>query len=390
MEQLDFDGLRPQSSRLQSHHDEWRSHLRSFVDEEIQPHIDAWGDAGTFPDEVYVKAAKAGLMGMGFPASVGGWTDDTDLYHRILFAEEMHKLGSGVVFADLATHWIGLPPVAKFGGDELIDSVVRPVLSGARKICFAVTEPDGGSDVSRLATSGKSEGDSYIVSGTKTLISGATRSDWMLTVVRTSDDGAAGLTLLLIDSDSAGVSMEPVAGLSWYSASNATIHFDNVRVPQNRRIGEEGQAFRCLTEQFNTERFSGVAATLAMARVATADAIAWARERYTFKKRLIDHQSVRHKLVDMVRDIRAAYCYLDYCVESFESGAGQVADLCMLKVHATRLLEKVSRDALHILGGEAYREQRRIERIHRESRIFSLGGGTEEVLNDLAARQMRF
>ncbi|MDG2288360.1 MAG: acyl-CoA dehydrogenase family protein, partial [Woeseiaceae bacterium] len=335
-------------------------------------------------------AAAAGLLGFGFPAETGGWEEEVDLYHRIIFAEEFHRHGSGVVFADIATLWIGLPPVANFGSAELLESVVRPVLAGETKIAFAITEPGGGSDVSGMVTSAKLDGDNYLVNGGKTLISGAARADWILTVARTGGEGAKGLSLLLIDAASEGVSVEAISGLNWYSASNGTISFDSVRVPAANRIGDEGRAFSYLTEQFNIERFSGVAATLAMARTATADAIAWAQSRHTFGKRLIDHQVISHKLVSMVREIRAAYGYLDQCVYRFEDNELPIADLCMLKFHATGVLERVSRDAMHILGGQAYQDNHRIERIQRESRIFALGGGTEEILSDLAARQLGF
>jgi acyl-CoA dehydrogenase len=156
------------------------------------------------------------------------------------------------------------------------------------------------------------------------------------------------------------------------------------------RVSEVGQAFRDLTQQFNIERFSGIASALALARVATADAIAWAQERTTFGKRLAEHQSLKHRLVSMVREIHAAYGYLDQCVWRFENGEMPVADLCMLKIHATGVLEKCAQGAMHVLAGEAYRGNRRVQRIYREAQIFTVGGGTEEILNDLAARQMKF
>lgn len=330
------------------------------------------------------------MLGFGFPQELGGWSDDVDLYHRIIFAEELHRLGSGVVFADLATHWIGLPPVVDHGAAELRETVVRPVLAGSQRIAFAVTEPGGGSDVSALTTTAAPEGNDYLLSGSKTLISGALRADWLLVVAKVPDDDKGGLTLFLVEASAAGVGLSPVQGLKWYSASNGTIELDNVRVPKTMRVGEVGQAFRCLTTQFNIERFSGVASALALARVATADAIAWAQERKAFNKRLVEHQSLRHRLVAMVREIHAAYAYLDQCVWRFESGEVPVADLCMLKIHATGVLERCAQGAMHVLAGEAYRGNTRVQRIHREARIFTLGGGTEEVLSDLAARQMKF
>jgi len=386
----DFDGLRPRTAGLSDGHERWRLSLRGFVDEKIAPHIDAWSDAGTFPDSLYEDAAKSGLLGFGFPAELGGWREDVDLYHRIIFAEEMHRLGSGVVFADLATHWIGLPPVVQWGMKTLQESVVRPVLAGRQRIAFAVTEPGGGSDVAAFTTTAVREGDDYRLSGAKTLISGAARADWLLLVANVSDGDQGGLTLFLVDAKTAGVTISPLPGLKWYSASNGTIQLENVLVQASMRVSEVGQAFRDLTQQFNIERFSGIASALALARVATADAIAWAQERTTFGKRLAEHQSLKHRLVSMVREIHAAYGYLDQCVWRFENGEMPVADLCMLKIHATGVLEKCAQGAMHVLAGEAYRGNRRVQRIYREAQIFTVGGGTEEILNDLAARQMKF
>lgn len=176
---LDFDGLRPPVAGLTQAHGEWRQRVRQFVEAEIAPHLDQWNRVGTFPDAVYQRAAEAGLLGMGFPEPLGGCLPQAGLYHRIIMAEEMHRLGSGVVFADLATHWIGLPPVVGQGNPRLDDEVVRPVLAGQKKISFAVTEPGGGSDVGRMTTRAERVGDNWLVTGDKTLISGVMRADYV-------------------------------------------------------------------------------------------------------------------------------------------------------------------------------------------------------------------
>ena len=167
---LDFDGLRPPSPFLSSAHADWRSRVRDFVEREVAPGLDAWDAAGTFPDSVYETAARAGLLGVGFPEHAGGHTEDADPWYRVIFAEEMHRLGSGVVFADLATHWIALPPVVQSGAAALLESVVRPVLAGRRRIAFAVTEPSGGSDAAALQTRAVRRDDHWVVDGSKTLI----------------------------------------------------------------------------------------------------------------------------------------------------------------------------------------------------------------------------
>lgn len=387
---LDFDGLRPPSPFLTERHDAWRTQLRTFVDTHIAPNLKDWDAASDFPDSLYVEAAKAGILGMGFREDLGGTGEDIDLWDRIIFAEEFFRLGSGVVFADLATPWIALPPIISGGTPEMLERVAKPVLDGQKKIAFAVTEPGGGSDVSAFTTTAERKGDVFVVNGGKTLISGAMKADYLLTAVRTGGPGMGGLSMLLIETDRAGVSRGPVPGLEWYNRNNGWLKFDNVEVPVTNLIGVENRGFAGLAGQFNIERFSGISATLAMARTCIAEAIAFARERQTFGKRLIDHQSMRHKIVEMIQRLKAAYAFLDILVWRFQRGETPVADLALLKVQATTTLEHCARESLQVLGGRAYTGDNRVERIYREARIFVIGGGSEEILRDLAAKQMGF
>jgi acyl-CoA dehydrogenase len=384
---LDFDDLRPPSPFMTPAHDAWRATVRQFVDARIAPYLAAWDGAGTFPDDLYAGAARAGILGMGFPAEYGG-TGDVDLYHRIIFAEEFHRLGSGVVFADLATHWVALPPVIALGAPALRERIARPVLAGDKRMAFAITEPSGGSDVGAIRTTAERRGDAYIVNGAKTLISGALRADYILAAVRTGGSGSGGLSLLLIEADRPGVSTAPVAGLGWYNRNNGSITFDAVEVPAANLIGVENRGFAGLARQLNVERLSGIAATLAMARAACAEAIAFARQRETFGQRLVGHQAIRHKIVEMIQRLHAAYALLDVVAWRFDRGDTPVAELAMLKIQATATLEHCARESLQVLGGRAYTGASRVERIYREARIFVIAGGPEEVLRDLVARQL--
>lgn len=387
---LDFDGLRPPSPFMTPEHDAWRGKLRSFVNGYIAPHLDEWDAASDFPDSLYKDAAREGISGMGFREDLGGTGENVDLWHRIIFAEEFFRMGSGVVFADLATPWIALPPIINGGTPEMLDRVARPVLAGDKKIAFAVTEPGGGSDVSGFTTTAEHKGDVFVVNGGKTLISGAMKADYLLAAVRTGGPGMGGLSMLLIETDRPGVTRGSLPGLQWYNRNNGWLNFDNVEVPVTNLVGVENRGFAGLASQFNIERFSGIAATLAMTRTCVAEAIAFARERQTFGKRLIDHQVMRHKIVDMVQRIKVAYAMLDILVWRFGRGEVPVADLALLKVQATTTLEHCARESLQVLGGRAYTGGNRVERIYREARIFVIGGGSEEILRDLAAKQMAF
>jgi acyl-CoA dehydrogenase len=389
MRKLDFDGLRPKNPFLTEAHDEWRGKARAFVDAQIAPNLREWNAAGTFPDSLYKEAARSGLLGMGFAREYGG-TGPVDLYHRIIFAEEFFRLGSSVVFADLATHWIALPPIIALAPAALCERIARPVLEGDKRMAFAVTEPSGGSDVGSFQTVAERRGEMFVVNGEKTLISGATRADYMLTAVRTGGAGSGGLSLLLIEADRPGVTTASIAGLQWYNRNNGSIRFENVAVPVSQLIGTENKGFAGLAHQFNIERFSGIAATLAMARAALVEAINFARQRQTFGKRVIDHQVIRHKIVEMIQRVDMAYAYLDNVVWRFEQGETPVAELSMLKVAANQTLEHCARECMQVLGGNAYTSDSPVERIYREARSFAVAGGAEEVLFDLAARQLGF
>lgn len=383
-----FDSLRPACAQLRPGHDTWRHRVRAFVDTEITPHLDDWEAEGSFPDSLYLRAVELGIFGLGFPGELGGSGEDVDIHHRIILAEEMHRTGSGLVFADLATHWIGLPPVVSAGGESLQQRIVRPVLAGHRQICFAVTEPSGGSDVANLGTRAERSGSDYRLTGSKTLISGAMRADFALVIARTGGTGMRGLSLFVVDLDQPGVSRTPVPGLAWYNRNIGTLDFSGVAVPREQLLGEENRGFAALAGQLDIERFSGIGAMLGLSRYCLAEAMTHCRQREAFGKTLVDHQVLRHRLVEMHRAVRSCYCYLDYCVEQVAQGNPGGADLALLKMTTSRTLDLCAGEAMQMLAGAAYRGSSRVERAHREARIFALAGGTGEILAEMASRQL--
>jgi acyl-CoA dehydrogenase len=383
-----FDSLRPSCPGQRPEHEAWRRRVRAFVDTQISPQLDAWEARCDFPDSLYLSAVDHGIFGLGFPLEVGGTDEIADIYQRIILAEEMHRTGSGLVFADLATHWIALPPVISAGNEGLYDRIVRPVLAGHKRICFAVTEPSGGSDVANLSTRAERNGNGYSLSGSKTLISAAMRADYALVIARTGDAGMRGLSLFVVDLNQPGVTRAPVAGLQWYNRNVGTLNFDNVQIPREQLLGEENCGFGPLAAQLDIERFSGIGAMLGLSRYCLAEAITHCKERKAFGKRLIEHQTLRHRLVEMHRELRSAYSYLDYCVEQLAGGQHHRADLALLKITASRVLDLCSSEAMQMLAGRAYSGVSRVARAHRESRIFALAGGTQEILSEMAAKQL--
>jgi len=385
---LDFDASRPPSPFYQDTHHAWRAEVRRFVDRELAPHVDDWDEAGEFPRELYAKAAEAGLLGMGFPEEYGGTTEGVDVFHMIVATEELARAGCGGVAAGMMSHGIGLPPVLNLGSDELKARVAPPVLAGEKIAALAITEPSGGSDVANIRTRARRDGEDYILDGSKMFITSGMRADYVTVAARTGDEGAGGISLFLVEGDMAGFTRTPLKKMGWWASDTAALYFDGVRVPAANLIGEENRGFLGVMLNFNNERLSMAASATAYARVCLEDSAKWARERETFGKRLGQHQVIRLKLAEMYRQVNAATAYLDMCAWRVVQGETPVADLALLKVQATLTMEFCAREAMQILGGAGYLRGARVERIYREVRVNAIGGGSEEIMRDLAARQL--
>jgi acyl-CoA dehydrogenase len=386
---LDFDALRPPSPHFTDAHHAWRASLRRFVDREIAPHAQTWDEAGAVPRDLFLKAGAFGLLGAGFPEAYGGWSEGYDRFSSLVTSEELARVGAGGVSAALMVHTIGLPPLLALGSEALKAEIAPPVLRGEIQISLAVTEPSGGSDVANIETRADAAPGGYSVNGAKIFITGGMTSRFAVAAVRTGGPGLSGVSLLLLDLEAPGVSRTPLAKQGWWASDTAALHFDNVFVPQERLIGQENGGFAGLMANFNNERLGLAAGAAASARVCLEEAIAWAQLRRTFGKRLADHQVIRHKIVAMLQRINAANAYLEHCAYRVQRGETPVADLCLLKVQATETLEFCAREASQILGGASYLRGSRVERIYREVRVNAIGGGSEEIMRDLAARQLR-
>lgn len=387
---LDFDSLRPQSPWMGESHTVWRAALRRWIDTHITPHATAWDEAGAVPRELFAQAGRFGLLGAGYPEQYGGSGRgaDYDHFHGIVTSEELARIGAGGISAALMVHGIGLPPVLALGSEAMKARIAPPVLQGREQISLAITEPDAGSDVASLSTRAERRGDCFVVNGSKLYITGGCTAHWLTTAVRTGGPGAGGVSLLLIDAHSPGITRLPLKKQGWWASDTAQIFFEDVEVPVENLIGPENGGFAGIMMNFNGERLGMASGALASARVCVEEAVAWARERRTFGKRLADHQVIRHKVAEMARRIAAGTAWLDQCAWQVAQGGTPVADLSLLKVEATNTLEFCAREASQILGGASYMRGARLERIYREVRVNAIGGGSEEIMRDLAARQL--
>ncbi len=385
---LDFDSARMPNPHLTEQHEEWRSHLRRFIDREIMPFADQWDEDGELPDELWQKAGELGILGLGYPEQYGGVSEGIDIWHHNILNEEMSRVSVGGMSASLMVHCIGLPPVVNFASEAIREEIAPAVIRGEKRISLAVTEPGAGSDVAQIATTAVREGDHYIVNGSKTFITGGMNANWFTTAVRTGEEGGRGVSVLLIPADLEGVTRTALdKKQGWWCSDTATIYFDNVKVPVGNLIGEENQGFLVILNNFNSERMTMSAAMEAYSRVCLEEAVAWARDRKTFGKRLADHQVIRHKIAEMKQRINATQAYLQHCSHSLSLGKPNAGDIAMLKVQSSQTMEFCAREAMQILGGIGYMRGSRVERIYREVRVNAIGGGSEEIMRDLASRQ---
>lgn len=367
-------------------HEAFRDVMRRFVAREIEPFASAWDEAGGFPRELYRKAAAIGLLGLGFPEAYGGVPADP--FMHIVAGQELARAGAGGISASLMSHTIGAPPIALAARDEVKAAVLPQILAGDKISALAITEPGGGSDVAALRTTARREGDVYVVNGEKTFITSGMRADYLTVAVRTGSPGAAGVSLLLIPGDTPGLSRTPLKKMGWWASDTATLHFDDCRVPMENLIGAEGQGFRVIMRNFNSERVGMAASCTAFARVCVEEAAAYARERQTFGKPLAQHQVIRHKLVDMTQRVIATQSMLELLAWRLQQGESPVAEICMLKNQATQTMAYCAAEAVQIFGGAGFMRGGKVERIYREVKVNAIGGGAEEIMKDLASRQL--
>jgi acyl-CoA dehydrogenase len=369
--------------------------VRRFTLERIAPNVAQWDEAEEFPRELYREAAALGLLGLGYPEALGGTPAAFALRNAVSVTMSRHG-GSGGLMASLFSHNIGLPPVLRYGSEALQRDVIPPVLRGEKIAALAITEPGGGSDVASLRTTARREGGDWVITGEKVFITSGLRADWITVAVRTGDAGsrgAGGISMLLVPGDAKGLSRTKLDKMGWWCSDTAHLRFDNVRVPAGHLLGEENAGFKIIMTNFNGERLGMSAMALGFAQACYDEALDWARQRKTFGSALVEKQVIRHKLVDMQMRISSTEAWLDAVTAKVDEQLGSdpnllVAQICMLKNHSTQAMQFCADQAVQILGGMGFMRGTRSERIYREVKVMMIGGGAEEIMKDLAARQL--
>ena len=366
----------------------FRDMVRTFVANEVTPYADEWDEAGEIPWALHEKVGALGAFGFGVDEKYGGLGFD-DCFMRAAYAEEMAHCGATGVSAALAGRSISIGPIAELANDDIRDRCLRDIVEGRKSSGLAITEPGGGSDVAALKTTARKDGDHYILNGSKTFITSGMKSDCFVVGARTGGEGFAGISLFFVDADAPGFSRTPLPRkMGWWASDQATLYFADCRVPAANLMGEKDKGFLAIMNNFNYERITLVAGMLGMMRVCFDESVAWAQERETFGKRLIDHQVIRHKLADMSAKADMVEAYLNHICHQANEGPMPIAEISKAKFSASKALEFCASEAMQILGGAGYLRGNPVERVYREVKVQAIGGGSEEIMRDLAVRQM--
>ena len=323
-------GITPGKKNLfynDSHH-AWRKELKKFVAKEIAPFVETWEEAGEFPRELYKKAGDFGLLGMGYPEKYGGTFEGIDIFHGIVTSEELAQ-GSGGIAASLLSLNISLPLILALGTEEQKEKYITPVIAGDKIACLGVTEPSGGSDVAGIKTKAVRDGSDYILNGSKMFITSGMRADYYVIACRTGGPGTSGISAILVEKGAPGFTQTPLKKMGWLASDTAVLYFDDCRVPAENLIGGENSGWAGIMSNFSQERLGLAAGMNAYSQICIDESLAWARERMTFGKPLIQNQVIRHKLSEMSRMVNATKAYMELLTWKVMNGEQPTADLSL-------------------------------------------------------------
>ena len=364
-----------------------RDSVRKFIAREITPNVEKWEEEETFPRELYNKAGNAGYIGIGYPEEYGGTPGD--IFHQVAYTEEIVRCGSVGLASSLGSSAIAVPPILALGSEEQKQKYVPQVMSGEMIAVLGVTEPCAGSDVANLLTRAVRKKDHYIVNGAKTFITSGTRADYVTTAVRTGGPGHAGISLLIIEKGTPGFTIsKKIKKMGWLASDTAELSFEDCEVPVENLLGQENKGFSGIMVNFQKERLYLAVEAQSIAEFALELSIKYAKERHAFGQPLTGFQVTRHKLAEMATLVEASKQFNYRVADKIGSGKNAFKDVCMAKNFATKACDRVVYDAVQIHGGYGYCREYLVERLYRDSRLFSIGGGTYEIMNEVISKQM--
>jgi len=364
--------------------------VKRFFENEVNPHVDEWEEAGIFPaHEVFRKLGQLGMLGLTKPEEYGG--GGLDYSYELVVAEAMGVCRAGGVPLAIGVQMnMATPALARFGSDELRREFLAPAITGEQVACIGVSEPGAGSDVAAIRTTSRKDGDDYVINGTKLWITSGTQADWMCCLANTSDGPThRNKSLIIVPLKSKGVQIEKkIRKIGMLSSDTAQIFLDEVRVPQRNLIGEEGKGFTYQMVQFQEERLYGAAGVLQVLDRTIDETIDYTRQRKIFGRPVLDNQVVHYRLAELKTEVEALRA-LTYRAAELYIGGGDVTTLAsMAKLKAGRLAREVTDSCLQFWGGMGFAWESSISRTYRDMRLLSIGGGADEVMLGIICKKL--
>jgi alkylation response protein AidB-like acyl-CoA dehydrogenase len=370
-------------------HEMFRKSVRDFVEKEILPHADLWEEQEDFPNELFKKMGDLGFLGIRYPEKYGG--SELDVFYTVILCEELARgRAGGVALAIMVQTDMATPPLAIIGTHEQQEKYLAPAIRGEMVAALGITEPGAGSDVAGLRTTAVRDGDDYVINGSKIFITNGARADFITLAARAEGtSGHQGISLFIVPTATAGFSVgRKLKKVGHLSSDTAELIFEDVRVPRENMLGEEGRGFYEVMKNFQGERLVGSIFPLAYAQVALDETIQYVRDRKQFGRPISQFQITQHKIVDMATELEAARELAYKAAWMFDRGLECLKEVSMAKAFATETAKRVADECLQLHGGYGYMMEYFVQRAWRDIRMYSIGGGTTEIMKEIIAKTM--
>lgn len=369
-------------------HEAFRTSFKDFLQKEVVPHIEKWEKTGTIERFIWKKFGEMGYFGLSTPEEFGGM--DLDLFYTVIFLEEMQKINSGGFAAAMWAHeYLAMTHLNKEGNQQQKEKYLVPSVEGDMIGCMCITEPFGGSDVAGMRSTAIKQGDKYILNGSKTFITNGVYSDYLIVAAKTDPaDKYKGISIFVVDREAKGITATKLDKLGWKASDTGEIAFDNVEIPAENLLGEEGKGFPYIMQHFALERLIMGVNAHARAEFAVDYAVKYMKERIAFGKSLDKFQALRHKIAEMASKVDMCREYNYSITKRLDQGNYVVKEASMSKLLSTKMADEVIYDALQLLGGYGYMEEYPMARLLRDSRLGPIGGGTSEILKEIIAKMI--
>ncbi|MVO09254.1 acyl-CoA dehydrogenase [Flavobacterium sp. TP390] len=369
-------------------HQLFRSSFRDFLQKEVMPHIEQWEKTGSIDRFIWKKFGEMGFFGIKYPEVYGGL--NLDLFYTVIFLEELQKIKSAGFAAAMWAHsYLAMTHLNAEGDEQIKQAYLAPSISGDKIGALCITEPFGGSDVAGMRTTALKKGDTYVINGSKTFITNGFYADYYVVAAKTNPElGNKGISIFLVDAKETGITATKLDKLGWKASDTAEISFDNVVIPSQNLMGEEGKGFPYIMQHFALERLIMAINAHARAEYAIDYTISYMSQREAFGKTINKFQALRHKLVEHATDVEHCKIFNYEAVARLDQGEYVVKEATMAKLKSTKVADETIYSCLQMLGGYGYMEEYPLARLFRDSRLGPIGGGTSEILKEILSKMI--